>query len=136
MFIKFVDIYWFFLCNSYPCVLFESLSHVINQESHVYSWNLGNLPHSFFQLFQKSELGKFIPNFPLKYVITSTKCKFVLCLLKEDGRNRSISIYNDVINFFNTSYLKYIVCTTVEIFISNRTELGARGKGGWKTFSW
>ena len=26
-----------FLCNSYPCVLFESLSHVINQESHVYS---------------------------------------------------------------------------------------------------
>ena len=25
-----------FLCNSYPCVLFESLSHVINQESHVY----------------------------------------------------------------------------------------------------
>ena len=28
------------LCNSYPCVLFESLSHVINQESHFYSWNL------------------------------------------------------------------------------------------------
>ena len=27
----------YFLCNSYPCVLFESLSHVINQESHVYS---------------------------------------------------------------------------------------------------
>ena len=26
-----------FLCNSYPCVLFESLSHVINQESHIYS---------------------------------------------------------------------------------------------------
>ena len=26
-----------FLYNSYPCVLFESLSHVINQESHVYS---------------------------------------------------------------------------------------------------
>ena len=25
------------LCNSYPCVLFVSLSHVINQESHVYS---------------------------------------------------------------------------------------------------
>ena len=32
-----------FLCNSYPCVLFESLSHVINQESHVYSWNLGKI---------------------------------------------------------------------------------------------
>ena len=29
-----------FLCNSYHFVLFESLSHVINQESHVYSWNL------------------------------------------------------------------------------------------------
>ena len=24
------------LCNSYPCMLFESYSHVINQESHVY----------------------------------------------------------------------------------------------------
>ena len=45
-----------------------------------------NLPRSFFETlkspsfhsgdftkFQKSELGKFIPNFPLKYVITSTK---------------------------------------------------------------
>ena len=35
MLIKFVDIDCF-LCNSYPCMLFESLSHVINQESHVY----------------------------------------------------------------------------------------------------
>ena len=26
-----------FLCNSYSCVLFESMSHVINQESWVYS---------------------------------------------------------------------------------------------------
>ena len=34
MFIKFVEIDYF-LCNS--CVLFKSLSHVINQESHVYS---------------------------------------------------------------------------------------------------
>ena len=38
-----------------------------------------NLPRSFFEIvklkskFQKSELGKFIPNFPLKHVITSTK---------------------------------------------------------------
>ena len=74
-----------FLCNSYPCVLFESLSHVINQESHVYSWNLGkiylvhflkfwNLPRFTWEIskFQKSKLGKFIPNFPLKHVITST----------------------------------------------------------------
>ena len=75
-----------FLCNSYPCVLFESLSHVINQESHVYSWNLGkiylvhflefwNLPCFTREIskFQKSELSKFIPNFPFKHVITSTK---------------------------------------------------------------
>ena len=36
-----------YLSNSYPYVLFESLSHVIKQESHVYSWNLGKiyLPH-------------------------------------------------------------------------------------------
>ena len=26
----------YFLCNSYPCVLFDSFSHMINQESHVY----------------------------------------------------------------------------------------------------
>ena len=32
-----------FLCNSYPFVLFESVSYVINQESHVYSWNLGKI---------------------------------------------------------------------------------------------
>ena len=50
MFIKFVDIV--FLCNSYPCVLFESLSHVINQESRLFV--------------------KFVENFPLKHVITST----------------------------------------------------------------
>ena len=59
-----------FLCNSYPGVLFESLSQVINQESHVYSWNLGkiylvhflkiqNLPRFTGEIskFQKSELG-------------------------------------------------------------------------------
>ena len=43
MLIKFVNMDWLFLCNSYPCVLFESLSHKINQESHVYSWNLGKI---------------------------------------------------------------------------------------------
>ena len=63
MFIKFVDIDCF-LCNSYPCVLFESLSHVINQESHIYSWNLKKIWK--ISKFQKSELGKFIPNFLLK----------------------------------------------------------------------
>ena len=81
-----------FLCNSYPCVLFESLSHVINQESHVYSWNLGkiylvhflefwNLPRFTREIskFQKSELGKFIPN-----IITSTNFK-----LQNENRNRN-----------------------------------------------
>ena len=34
MFIKFVDNNCC-LCNSYPFVLFESLPHVVNQESHV-----------------------------------------------------------------------------------------------------
>ena len=84
MVIKFVAIDCF-LCNSNLCMLFESLSHMITQESHLYSWNLGKiyLVH-FFEIlnlprftretwkFQKSELGKFIPNFPLKHVITST----------------------------------------------------------------
>ena len=32
-----------FLCNSCHCVLFESLSHVINQKSYVYSRNLGKI---------------------------------------------------------------------------------------------
>ena len=79
-----------FLCNPYPFVLFESLSHVINQESHTSSWSLGkiylvhflkfwNLP-CFTQEISKSaesELGKFIPNFPLKHVITSTNNLFI-----------------------------------------------------------
>ena len=32
-----------FLCNPYPFVLFESLSHVINQESRASSWSLGKI---------------------------------------------------------------------------------------------
>ena len=75
MFIKFVDIDCF-LCNSYPCVLFESLPHVVNQKSRLFVKFGENLPGSFFEIliskFQKSELGKFIPNFPLKHVITNT----------------------------------------------------------------
>ena len=63
-----------FLCNSYPCVLFESLSHVINQESHV----LGKVYLVHFLKFWKIKLGKFIPNFPLEHVITSTNT-FLLC---------------------------------------------------------
>ena len=37
----------FFVCKSYPCVLFESFSHMINQESHVY------LPRSCFEIYPK-----------------------------------------------------------------------------------
>ena len=43
MFIKFADIDWFLVCNSYPCVLFESLSHVVNSDADVYSWNFGKI---------------------------------------------------------------------------------------------
>ena len=61
MFIKFVDIDWF-LCNSYPCVLFESLWHVINQESHKFirdiwdefiSFIFWNFETFWFQNFKK-----------------------------------------------------------------------------------
>ena len=74
MFIKFVDTDWLFFC--------EILTFVINQESHVYSWNLGkiylvhflkfwNRPRFTREIskFQKSELGKIITNFRLKHVI-------------------------------------------------------------------
>ena len=44
-----------FLCNSYHCVLFESLSNVINQESHVYSWNLGKIYLAHFLKFSNLE---------------------------------------------------------------------------------
>ena len=49
-----------FLSNSYSCVLFESLSHVINQESHVYWWYLGKiyLVH-FLKIWKKSESQNF-----------------------------------------------------------------------------
>ena len=58
-------------------------------------------------------------------IIASLKYKSILCLLKEDGRNRSVSVYNDVIKILqylilqNTSVPVY----TVEVVISNQTEL-------------
>ena len=83
-----------FLCNSYPCVLFKGLSYVINQESHVCSCYLGkiypvhfskfwNLPCFTRKIskFQKSELGKSIPNFPLKHVITSTNYYYQIIII-------------------------------------------------------
>ena len=51
MFIKFVDIDCF-LCNSYPCVVIESLSHVVNQESHLFVKFGENLPRSFFEILK------------------------------------------------------------------------------------
>ena len=49
------------LCNSYPFLLIESLSHVINQESHVYSWNLGKIYLVHFWNFEISRVkwGRF-----------------------------------------------------------------------------
>ena len=53
---------------------FESLSHVMNQESHVY---LRNLKKIYIPKFQRSKLSKFIPNLPPRHVITSTYSFFV-----------------------------------------------------------
>ena len=84
MFIKFVDIDLFFLCVILTLVCSLRARHVIDQESHIYSWNFGKIYLVHFlkfwisfkifliSKFQKSELGKFIPNFPLKHVITNT----------------------------------------------------------------
>ena len=67
-------------------------------------------------------------------IITSLKYKFVLHLLKEDGRNRSVSVYNDIIKFFNTYYYK-IPVHTVELVIFNQTELEAEGTAVEQLFS-
>ena len=66
-------------------------------------------------------------------IIASVKCKFVLHLLKEDGCNRSISVYNDIIKFFNTYYK--IPVYAVEVVISNQTELEAEGRAAEQLFS-
>ena len=61
MFVKFVDTDWFFLSNSYLCVLFESLSQVINQESCLFVKFGENLPRSFFEIlkYPSFHLGHF-----------------------------------------------------------------------------
>ena len=41
-----------FLCNSYPCVLFESLSQVVNQESRLFVKFGENLPRSLFEILK------------------------------------------------------------------------------------
>ena len=54
---------WYcFWCNSYPCVLFESLSHVWLTRNHVYSWKLGKIyldQGGRFQNFKKVNLVNF-----------------------------------------------------------------------------
>ena len=45
-----------FLCNSYHCVLFESFSNVLNQESHVYSENLWKIYLARFLKFSNLEI--------------------------------------------------------------------------------
>ena len=67
-------------------------------------------------------------------IITSLKYKIVLHLLKKDGRNRSLSVYNDIIKFFNTYYYK-IPVYTIEVVISNQTELEAEGRAVEQLFS-
>ena len=47
------------LCNSYPCVLFESLSHMINQESRFFVKFGENLPRSFFEILKSLTKMKF-----------------------------------------------------------------------------
>ena len=84
-----------FFCNTYPYVLFERLSHVIHQESHVYSWNLGEIYFVHFlkfwnlSKFQESELGKLIPHFPPKHLITS---KY---RLHEDSNSCFLYLFHD-----------------------------------------
>ena len=67
-------------------------------------------------------------------IITSLKYKFVLHLLKEDGRNRSVAVYKRHIKFFNTYYYK-IPVYTVEAVISNQTEQEAEGRMVEQLFS-
>ena len=54
MFINLLILIDYFLCSTYPCVLFESSSNVINQKSHVYSWNLGKFTSFIFSNFEIS----------------------------------------------------------------------------------
>ena len=76
MFIKFVDTDWLFcliltiVCSLRACHMWLTRNHMFIREiwgkftSFIF-WNFE------ISKFQKSELGKFIPNFPLKHVITS-----------------------------------------------------------------
>ena len=60
-------------------------------------------------------------------IIISLKYRIFLHLFKDNGHNRSVSVYNDIIKFFNTYYYK-IPVYTVEVVISNQTELEGEGR--------
>ena len=68
------------LCYSYPYVLCESLSHVINQESHVYTWNVGKIYLISLERFKNVKkvnsvnLSQISPH---KHVITGTNLTIV-----------------------------------------------------------
>ena len=61
-----------FLCNSYPCVLrnYIFIREICWKFTLFIFWD-SEISNEISK-FQKSELGKFIPNFPLKHVITGT----------------------------------------------------------------
>ena len=117
-------------------MLFENLPYVINQESHVYSWNLGNVYLVYFfeilkSRFQKSELGKFIPYFPLKNVITSTN-KYVksgptpsrkICIIR--FIESALMMMKDAFYlFFKARFVLKIFAFLLKIF-------GHAGKAAW-----
>ena len=78
MFIKFVDIDWFlFVCVILTLVCSLRACHMWLNGNHMFIREIWGKFTSFvfwnFEIskFQKSELGKFISDFPLKHVITS-----------------------------------------------------------------
>ena len=70
MFIKFVDIDWLFFCVILTLVCSLRACHMWLTRNHMF------IREIFW--FQKSELGKFIPNFPLKHMTTSTSYSSVV----------------------------------------------------------
>ena len=98
-----------FLCNSYPCVLFESLWQVINQDSHVYSWNLGKFTSFIFWNFEITlvSLGRF-QNFKKMNLVNFFQISLLnmslLVLIERVNNNILQSVYY-WFNFFLLSVL-------------------------------
>ena len=77
MFIKFVNIDWLLFVYFLPLrALWEVVTCNLPRITCLFVKFGENLSRSFFEILksklQKKELGKFIPNFPLKHVFTST----------------------------------------------------------------